>query len=215
MRIVALIMAGGKGTRFGKGIEKPMVKLLGKSLIRRVIEATKASKKISEIYVAVTVHNPHTAEEATKASAKVIVTEGQGYHADLRQAILTLNLTCPVLTISSDLPLLTGEFLDEIIVRFEESRKPSLTVLVPVEQYQKYGLHPTTLEKRKGNHAVSGINIVDGKLILEEQPQEDLQEEIIICRTPEAMFNVNTPEDLESTEKYLLRSEKSQVIEGS
>jgi GTP:adenosylcobinamide-phosphate guanylyltransferase len=208
MRIVALIMAGGKGTRFGKDIEKPMVKLLGKSLIRRVIEATKASKKISETYVAVTAYNSRTAEEATKASAKVIVTEGQGYHVDLRQAILKLNLTCSVLTISSDLPLLTGEFLDEIIFRYEKSHKPSLTVLVPVEQYRKYGLHPTTLEIRKGNHAVSGINIVDGKRILEENPQENLQEEIIICRKLEAMFNVNTPKDLESAEKYLLQSKR-------
>jgi GTP:adenosylcobinamide-phosphate guanylyltransferase len=201
-------MAGGKGTRFGKDIEKPMVKLFGKSLIRRVIEATKASKRISETYVAVTSYNSQTAEEAGKASAKVVETERQGYHADLRQAISKLNLTCSVLTISSDLPLLTGEFLDEIIVRYEKSHKPSLTVLVPVKQYKKYGLHPTTLEIRKGNHAVSGINIVDGKRILEQQPQRDLQEEIMICRRPEAMFNVNTPKDLESAEKYLLRSKK-------
>lgn len=32
MRIVALIMAGGKGIRFGKDIEKTMIELLGKSL---------------------------------------------------------------------------------------------------------------------------------------------------------------------------------------
>jgi len=103
------------------------------ALIRRVIEAAKASKRISETYVAVTAHNSQTAEEAAKASEKVIETEGQGYHADLRKAILKLNLTCPVLTISSDLPLLTGEFLDEIIDRYEKSRKPALTVLAPVE----------------------------------------------------------------------------------
>ena len=203
MRIVALIMAGGRGTRFGKDVEKPMVKLLGKSLIRRVIEATKASKRISETYVAVTSYNSQTAEEATKASAKVIETEGKGYHADLRQAILKLNLTCPILTISSDLPLLNGEFLDEIIVKYEKSRKPALTVLVPVEQYREYGLYPTSLEERKGNYAVSGINIIDGQRILEEQPQKDLQEEVVISRKPEAVINVNTPKDLKSAEKFL------------
>ena len=208
VRIVALIMAGGRGTRFSKDIEKPMAKLLGKSLIRRVIEATKASKKISETYVAVTSSNYQTAEEATKASAKVVETEGKGYHADLREAILKLNLTCPILTISSDLPLLNGEFLDETIAKYENSRKPSLTVLVPVKQYQKYGLCPTSLEIRKGNHAVSGINIVDGKRILEEHPQDDLQEEILICTKPEAIINVNTLEDLKSARKYLLKSNR-------
>lgn len=205
MCIVALIMAGGKGTRFGKNIEKPMVKLLGKTLIRRVIEATKASKRIAETYVAVTPYNSQTTEEATKASAKVIETEGQGYHADLRQAILKLELTCPVLTVSSDVSLLTGEFLDEIIDKYEKSRKPALTVLVPIEQCHKYGVYPTSFYEHEGNkYAVSGINIIDGKKILEEQAQE-----VMICRKPEAIFNVNTPKDLESAEKYLLRREKN------
>jgi len=205
MRIVALIMAGGRGTRFGNDLEKPMAKLLGKTLIRRVIEATKASKRISETYVAVTAYSSQTAEEAIKASAKVIETVGQGYHEDLRQAVLKLNLNCPVLTISADLPLLNGEFLDEIIVKYEKSRKPALTVLVPVEQCQKYGLHPTSLYEHEGKkYAVSGVNIIDGKLILEEQ-----QQEVIISKRQEAVFNINTPKDLESAKNYLLRSKKS------
>ena len=74
MRNVALIMARGKGIRFGKDIEKTMIELLGKSLIKRGIEAIKASKKTSEIYVAVTSYNSKTAE-AAKASTKVIETE--------------------------------------------------------------------------------------------------------------------------------------------
>jgi adenosylcobinamide-phosphate guanylyltransferase len=204
MLIVALIMAGGRGTRFGKDTEKPIIKLMGKSLIRRVIEATKASKRISETYATVTSYNSRTAEEAAKASAKVIETDGQGYHADLRQAILKLNLKCTVLTISSDLPLLTGEFLDEIIDKYRKSRKPALTVLVPVEECHKYGIYPTSFYEHEGNkYAVSGINIIDGQRILEEQPQE-----VVICRKPEAMFNVNTPKDLESAEKFLLQSKR-------
>ncbi|MBE0513245.1 NTP transferase domain-containing protein [Candidatus Bathyarchaeota archaeon] len=205
MRIVALIMAGGRGERFGGDIEKPMIKLLGKPLIRRVIEATKASKRISETYVAVTSYNPQTAEEAAKASAKVVETKGHGYHADLREAVLKLNLNCPVLTISSDLPLVNGEFLDEIIDKYEKSRKPALTVLAPIENCRKYGVYPTSFYEHEGNtYAVSGINIIDGERILEEQ-----QQKVIICRRPEAIFNVNTFEDLESAKNYLLRSKKT------
>jgi adenosylcobinamide-phosphate guanylyltransferase len=205
MHIVALIMAGGKGKRFGGDTEKPMIKLLGKPLIRRVIEATKASKRISETYVAVTAYNSKTAEEASKASAKVIETKGHGYHADLRQTVLKLNLACPVLTISSDLPLVNGEFLDEIIDKYEKSRKPALTVLAPIESCSKYGVYPTSFYEHGGNtYAVSGINIIDGRRILEEQEQE-----VVICRKPEAVFNINTPKDLESAKNYLLRSGKS------
>ena len=45
MRFVALIMAGGRGTRFGGDIEKPMAMFMGKPLIKRVIEAAKESKE--------------------------------------------------------------------------------------------------------------------------------------------------------------------------
>ncbi|HDQ05626.1 MAG TPA: hypothetical protein ENN36_02745, partial [Candidatus Bathyarchaeota archaeon] len=120
MHIVALIMAGGKGTRFGGETEKPMAQFMGEPLIRRVIEATKESKKIAETYVAVTGYSPKTAQEAKKASGKVVETDGQGYHADLQQAIQDANLECPVLIVSADLPLLNGEFLDQIISRYEE-----------------------------------------------------------------------------------------------
>ncbi len=202
MRVVALIMAGGRSKRFGGDIEKPMAKFMGKSLIRRVIEATKESEKIAETYVAVTSHTPKTAEEAAKASVKIVETDGRGYHADLQQAVQESNLTGPVLVISSDLPLLTGEFLDEIINRYEESGKPALTVLVPEEAFIEYDLSAVSPYDYGGKmYAVSGINIIDGRRILEEQEQE-----VVISRRPEAVFNVNSSKDLESTKNFLLRS---------
>jgi adenosylcobinamide-phosphate guanylyltransferase len=205
MRIVALIMAGGKSQRFGKDIEKPLIKLKGKTLIQRVIEATKASKKIFATYVAATPNAPRTAKEAAKASAKVIETDGLGYHTDLRQAVLKASLSCPVLTISSDLPLLTGKFLDEIIDRYERSKKPALTVLIPVEECRKYGVHPTSFCEHKGKkYAVSGINMIEGQLISKKQKQE-----VIISTKPEAIFNINNPNDLEAAKNYLLRSKLS------
>ncbi|MQY61776.1 NTP transferase domain-containing protein, partial [archaeon] len=150
MHIVALIMAGGKGTRFGGDTEKPMAKFMGKPLIKRVIEATKESKKITGIYVAVTAYSPKTAQEAAKASVKVIETNGQGYHADVQQAIQEANLTGPVLIISADLPLLNGEFLDEIIEEYKESGKPALTVMIPEEAFREYGLSAVSLYEHEG-----------------------------------------------------------------
>jgi len=171
-------MAGGKGTRFGGDTEKPMAKFMGKPLIRRVIEAAKESKKITGIYVAVTAYSPKTAQEAAKASVKVVETNGQGYHADVQQAVQDGNLTGPVLIISADLPLLSGEFL--------------------------YGLSAVSLYEHEGKmYAVSGINIIDGQRILEEQEQE-----VIASRRPEAVFTVNSLKDLESAKNYLLRTKR-------
>jgi len=197
-------MAGGKGTRFGGDTEKPMALFMGKPLIRIVIEATKESKRIAETYVAVTSFSPKTAQEAAEASVKVVETDGQGYHADLQQAIQDANLKCPVLIISADLPLLNGEFLDEIISKYEESGKPALTVLVPEEALIEYGLSTVSPYEHEGKmSAVSGINIIDGRRIVEEQEQE-----VIVSRRPEAVFTVNSLKDLESTKNYLLRTKR-------
>jgi len=201
MHIVALIMAGGKGTRFGGDTEKPMAQFMGKPIIRRVIEATKESKRIAEIYVAVTSYSPKTAQEATKASVKVIETDGQGYHADVQQAVKDANLTCPVLIISADLPLLNGEFLDGIIDNYEELGKPALTVLIPEEALIEYGLSAVSPYEHEGKtYAVSGINIIDGRRILEEQEQE-----VVVSSKPEAVFTVNSLKDLIAAKDYLLR----------
>ena len=198
-------MAGGKGTRFGGDTEKPMAKFMGKPLIKRVIEATKESKKITGIYVAVTAYSPKTAQEAAKASVKVIETNGQGYHADVQQAIQEANLTGPVLIISADLPLLNGEFLDEIIEEYKESGKPALTVMIPEEAFREYGLSAVSLYEHEGKmYAVSGINIIDGQRILEEQEQE-----VITSKRPEAVFTANSLKDLESAKNYLLRTKRA------
>jgi adenosylcobinamide-phosphate guanylyltransferase len=204
MQVVALIMAGGRSKRFGGNMEKPMVKFMGKPLIRRVIEATKESQKISETYVVVTSYSPKTAKEAAEASVKVIETEGRGYHADLQQAVQEANLTGPILTISSDLPLISGEFLDEVIDKYEEAGKPALTVLVPEEAFRKYGISAFSPYEHEGKtYAVSGINMIDGRHVMEWQEQE-----VVVSSRPEAVFNVNSSRDLEVAKKYLLRTKK-------
>ena len=198
-------MAGGKGTRFGKDTEKPMAQFMGKPLIQRVIEATKQSKRISETVVAVTAASPNTAKEATKASVKLVKTDGKGYHADLQQAVQAANLECPVLIVSADLPLLTGDFLDKIISKYEDAGKPALTVLIPEKVFRKYDISAASPFEYKGEmYAVSGINIIDGKRILEEQEQE-----IVVSNRPEAVFTVNSTKDLESARNHLLRTEQN------
>ncbi len=198
-------MAGGKGTRFRKDTEKPMAQFMGKPLIGRVIEATKESKKISETIVAVTEYSPNTAKEATKASVKVVETDGKGYHTDLQQAVQDANLKCPVLIVSADLPLLTGEFLDEIIGKYEEADKPALTVLIPEEAFRKYNISAASPFEYEGKmYAVSGINIIDGQRILEEQEQE-----VIVSSRAEAVFTVNSTKDLETAKNYLQQTKQN------
>jgi len=203
VQIPVIIMAGGKGTRFSNELEKPMALFMGKPLIRRVIDATKQAKKISEIYVAVTSCSPKTAEEAKKARVTVVETDGNGYHEDVQQAVQKVKLlSSPVLIISSDLPLVSGEFLDEIIVKYEQSSKPALTVMIPEEAFRKFGLSAVSLYEHEGKmYAVSGINIIDGQRILDEQEQE-----VITSSKPEAVFTVNSLKDLEAVKQYVSKT---------
>ena len=204
MDIVALIMAGGKGTRFGRDTEKPMAIFNDEPLIRRVIEAAKESERIKEIYVAVTSYSPKTAQEAAKTSVKLIQTDGKGYHADVQQAVQDANINCPVLIVSADLPLLSGIFLDEIITKYEESGKPALTVMIPEDALIEFGLSAVSLFEHEGRmYAVSGINIIDGRRILEQQEQE-----VVSSRRPEAVFTVNSAKDLEAAQNYLLHTKR-------
>ena len=202
MQIPVMIMAGGKGTRFSCELEKPMALFMGKPLIRRVIDATKQAKKISKVYVVVTSISPKTAEEAQKAGVTVIETDGNGYHEDVQQAVQKLNLVSPVLIVSSDLPLISGEFLDEIISKYEQTSKPALTIMIPEEAFRKFGLKAVSLYEHEGKlYAVSGINIIDGNRILEEQDQE-----VIPSSRPEAVFTVNSLNDLETVKQYIIKT---------
>ena len=203
-------MAGGKGSRFHGETEKPMALFMGRPLIKRVIDATKESKRITETYVAVTLFTPKTAQEAKNASVKIIKTDGQGYHEDLQQAIKVANLSCPVLIISADLPLLSGEFLDNIIEKYIESAKPALTVLIPQEAICEYGLSAVSVFEFRGKmYAVSGINILNGQQISEEQAQE-----IVISSRPEAVFTINSREDLDAAKKYVGIGLKGKLKKG-
>ena len=51
MKVPALIMAGGKGSRMGLPTEKPLLPFLGKPLIDWVAEAVLSAEKVSEFYV--------------------------------------------------------------------------------------------------------------------------------------------------------------------
>jgi len=200
MKVPALIMAGGKGKRFHLKIEKPLAQFLGKPLIDWVIDAVKSASKISGFYVVTSPNTLETEKKCLTEGFNVIRTDGKDYHYDLKQAVIKSQLYCPVLTVSSDLPALTGTFLDQIILTYEKCGKPALTVLVPMEKCREIGLSTASPYTYKGAiYAVSGINIIDGVKIF----QDELDQEVIISDNVEAALNINSLKDLRNAERYL------------
>lgn len=200
MGVVALVMAGGKATRMGNVCEKPLLRICGKTMVERVIEALRSSKNIDEIIVAVSKFTPKTAELMHNFSIKVVETPGDGYCSDMRHAIKKCKLFSPVLTISADLPLITKELIDEIIAHYKHCGKPALTVAVPLEAYERLGLKSGYPLKVRGKELVLvGINVVDGRHI--DEPR--MVQEILVLERTEPVMNVNTLSNLEIAKKLL------------
>jgi adenosylcobinamide-phosphate guanylyltransferase len=198
-------MAGGKSKRIGLAIEKPLLPFLDRSLIEWVVEAVRSSEKVSEFYIVTSKYTLETEKKCLRNGWKIIRTDGRGYHDDLKQAILSARLQCPVLTISSDLPALTGKFLDRIVSVYEESEKDALTVLVPVKKREELKLSASSTYDYGGvTYAVSGINLIDGAKILEKK----LNECAVITEEIEATLNVNTLRDLDTAEEIVKRQKK-------
>ncbi len=206
MRVPALVMAGGKGSRMGLSTEKPLLPFLGKPLIDWVAEAILDAKKVSEFYVITSANATQTEQHCQSKGWKVLHTDAKGYHNDLKQAVSMANLTGPVLTMPSDVPAITGQVLDKIVDAFEVCRKDFLAVFVPIKARQDLGLSISSTDEYKGVwYAVSGINIINGTKILGEGK---IETSAIITDETEVLLNINTTKDLEIAQNIMLKTKK-------
>lgn len=206
MMVPVLIMAGGKGSRMGLPTEKPLLPFLGKPLIDWVAEAVASAKKVSEFYVVTSQNTPQTEKHCFAKGWRVLRTDAQGYHNDLKQAVSKANLIGPVLTVPSDVPAITGQVLDKIVDAFEVCGKDFLAVFVPIKARQDFGLSISSTDEYKGVwYAVSGVNIINGTKILCEGK---IETSAIISEETEVLLNINTVKDLEIAEKMMMKTKK-------
>ncbi len=206
MKVSALIMAGGKGTRMGLPTEKPLLPFLGKSLIDWVGEAVASAVGVSEFYVITSANTPETEKHCISKGWKVVRTEAKGYHDDLKEAVSKLGWMGPVLTMPSDLPAITDRFLDRVVGEFEVCGKDFLAVFVPIKSRLDLGLSISSTDEYKGEwYAVSGVNIVNGAKI---QGEGKIETSAIITEETEVLLNINTTKDLEISERILTQTKK-------
>ena len=203
MKVPALIMAGGKGTRMGLPVEKPLLPFLGKPLIDWVGEAVASAVNVSEFYVITSVNTSQTEKHCIKKGWKVVRTDAKGYHNDLKQAVSKLGWMDAVLTMPSDVPAITGRFLDKVIGEFEVCGKDFLAVFVPIKARQDLGLSISSTDEYKGVwYAVSGINVINGAKI---QGEGKIETSAIITDETEVLLNINTTKDLEIAQNIMAK----------
>ncbi len=189
--VIALIMAGGKGTRLKTNEEKPLLDINGKPMIQYVIDALKSSTRIDHIIAATSKNTPETSLYLQNKNIETILTSGEDYIHDLGTVLSKYSQSDVLLTITADIPLISAEIIDQVIACYEKSRKPAMSVMVPEYIFSEYGLKPTTIID---NLVPSGLNILRGI-------NKTQNEEVLILEKIELALNINTCEDIKLLSK--------------
>lgn len=190
--VIAILMAGGKGTRMNSDLEKPLINVNGKLLIEHVLGALQDSSLVDEIIVATSPNSPETTCHMEKLDFPVVVTPGNGYVADLSFILSQEGFKDEIiLTITADLPLITGDIIDLVLEEYHKSSTPAMAVMVPVELFREHDLRASLVLE---NLVPSGLNILRGK-------DTEQDEEVLVLDKIELALNINSPEDIICLEK--------------
>ena len=184
-----VVMCGGRGSRLEADEEKPLVPVAGQPMVTHVLQAAVAADCVDRTVAAVSPHTPRTRDRLTPAT-EVVDTAGEGYVTDLTTALSAVRR--PALTVTADVPAITGPALDRLLARGDGTR----TVVVPASLKRALGV--SLDEQRDGlpdtdqRWVPTGVNVVG----------EDTDEPI---RTWDARFavNVNYAGDLAVAERLL------------
>jgi adenosylcobinamide-phosphate guanylyltransferase len=171
-----------------------------------VLSALEDARKIDSIVVATTSCTPKTTKLMGQHSVKVVETPGKDYVSDMGYASQNLKLGV-FLAIAADLPLVTGQALDDIIERYERCGKPALTVAVPLETKKKLGMSAEYSFKIDNKDVVPvGINVIDGN---KRYGDEWLDQDILLLDLDELAVNINTIQELCLAENMLIVKKKN------
>jgi adenosylcobinamide-phosphate guanylyltransferase len=198
----AIVMAGGKGTRFSSiGAEKPLIKFIGQPMIAHVIRELKSSK-IETITVAVSPYTLKTKTWAENSKLNIILTPGESFIDDYIWAAKKLNIKNPFLTVTADIPLINKNLINKVIDFYLLKCSGALAVYIPYHLFEAVSVKPDLILKIDDDQLVpAGLNVVDGKTI------NKAQEEIILVLNDKSLaFNINTPSDLDALYNHYYKS---------
>jgi adenosylcobinamide-phosphate guanylyltransferase len=196
--MLALIMAGGSGSRLNLG-EKPLIPIRGRPMIAYVIDAFCAGG--FDPLVATSPNTPMTMNWCRAHGIAFCKAEGRGYVEDMISAVEILDERHPLFVCVSDIPCLTAKVIRQIAEVYHMSGKDACSAWVPADLFHSCRGSISYREKVNGIEACpAGINILRGDLI--SQPQEELQ---VLLNEPGLALNVNTRSDLAKAEEFILR----------
>lgn len=194
--MIALVMAGGKGTRMNSDSEKLLLNYK-KPVILHVIDALKDSKCFEKIIAITSPNSPKTQELLEESGIEIIKTSGKGYVQDLNSVLSSIDND--VLVTSGDLPFLDEDILKQIVAKYN-IKKIWTSFVVTKEFLESLGLSSEFEITVDGNSCVlTGISLIDTKKI---NSFDAIKENYEILDDKRIAFNLNTVSDYEKLEFY-------------
>ena len=200
-KIIAVIMAGGKGSRMKRDFktEKPLLRIKGKRLIEYVIEALTKSAFFYKIIVCGSKnafntmkflqdynYNLHTPLE-------IIEGYGNGYSNDLSFIIKNFSEYI-IFVVSSDLPLLSEIDIMKIFSSYDFNTT-CYSIIVDKKILDEICIQPSVVFKfKKRNYCYSGITIFNLKK--RKNNVNRIRESYLIINSIGIAVNVNEKKDL-------------------
>ena len=193
-------MCGGRASRMKKaGMEKPLLKVNGVTMVERVVSALASSDRFARIVAATSPNTPKTNEFLKSKGIETIETAGEGYSQDLSQLLSKLKPQ-KVMAVPADLPLLNSHIVDEILnsIADRQEHEPAISIIIEKGFVERIGVKPSIIVLDQYCH--SGIAIFNTMIV----GTEPVKEHYLIMNRKEIAINVNTKEELELAEKLLV-----------
>ena len=194
--MLALIMAGGEGSRLNMG-EKPLVSVGGRPMIARVIDVFRAAG--CEVVVVVSQKTPMTQNWCRVNRIDIIRADGLGFVEDMVSAVTDLEEVFSLFVSVSDIPCLSTDIIAKIRNEYDKSGKDACSTWVPCSLLGNKR-NASYIEQVDGVDAFpAGVNILRGDLISETQ--EELR---LLLAEPRLAYNINTRTDLIYADRFFL-----------
>jgi GTP:adenosylcobinamide-phosphate guanylyltransferase len=203
--MIAAIMCGGKGSRIKNSIdmEKPLLKLKGKTMIEIVLYALAESHEFDKIIGVTSSNTPKTHAFVNCYLAllmtDLIKTEGISYSKDLS---IVLNKLKPatIFVVPADLPLLSTRVVQKVLNKYY-AVSPCVSIVSDYKFVVNMGIKPSlVLNINSKEYCHTGISIIDSSKVM---GFATLKEYYIIMNEKEIAVNVNTKEELEIAERLI------------
>jgi len=187
--MIALVMAGGKGTRMNLGNEKLLLKYK-KPVILHVIDSLKNSNCFSKILAITSPNSPKTKKLLQENNIEIFDTPGIGYVEDLNLALQ--NIDEQVLITSGDIPLLDKEIIQKITSQHDVQKVwtsilTTKNFLTTLDIQSNYFIYFNNQEC-----CFTGISLVNSEKI---SSLDNLDENYIIINDKRIALNLNTKQD--------------------